>query len=313
MNTILSYIQKVPEERTREEKITYLVHIPPTIIKALKQRGNIPDPPYVRWMHYSHDKFYYIVTLGSAKGSMKNPLLKGNVTELPKEIVDSIRSETTPLEANAILWDVVTWKEKPVARARILFGYGEKLQNLLVFAYIRFPREIKDYMLLCSRTKLYWEQLDKNTWLISKDQKDHDAISWHAWDFIKIPSKVLTQIGFYTEERDEIELTLKDGKPALLLRVYVTKTRSLDNFLTNFLEANGESVEIHYLLGKYLLSLPETEDEPAHLCDLAFKLYNFSIISHDDYKKICKHRDRPFYIHGYSLKTQINERGDDNG
>jgi hypothetical protein len=71
-------------------------------------------------MHYSHDKFYYIVTLGSAKGSMKNPLLKGNVTELPKEIVDSIRSETTPLEANAILWDVVTWKEKPVARKNIV-------------------------------------------------------------------------------------------------------------------------------------------------------------------------------------------------
>jgi|GEM_PF-2229399 len=311
MNIILSYIQKVPEERTQEENITYLVHIPQTIIEALKQRENIPEPPYVRWMHYSHDKFYYLVTLGATKGRMKNPLLQGHVTELPKEIVDLINSEITPLEANAILWDVVTWKGKQVARARILFGYGEKLQNLLVFAYIRFPREIKDYMLLRSRTKLYWKQLDKNTWLISKDPKDYDAISWHAWDFIKIPLKVLTQIGFYTEEKDEIELTLKDGKPALLLRVYVTKTRSLDNFLTNFLEANGESVEIHDLLNKYLITLPEREEEPADLCDLAFKLFNFSLISHADYKRICKHRDRPFYIHGFSYKLPEPSLGDD--
>ena len=139
MNTIISYIQTVAEE----ENTTYLAHIPQAIIEALKQRENIPDPPYVRWEHYSRDKFYYLVTLGAPKGRMINPLLQNNTTKLPKTIIDSINSETTPLKANAILWNVVTWKRKPIAQARILFGYGEKLQNLLVFAYLRIPREIK--------------------------------------------------------------------------------------------------------------------------------------------------------------------------
>ena len=310
MNTILSDIQKVVENK----KITYLAHIPQEVIDALKQRGNIPNPPYIRWEHYSTDKFYYLVTFGTEKSSMKNPLLPGNITELPQRIAHSLETQSYhsfPLEPNKIVWNIVTWKGKPIARARILFGYGKNAYGNLVAKYFIISDLIKDYLNLHGRTKLYWKRVDKNAWLISKDRKDYDAITWNVWDKITLPNKILLQIGFYSDMTDETELTLKDDKPAVLLRVNITKAKSIDTFLTNALEASRKSVEIHELFNAYMKATPKEQLDPDDfdLCDLAFKLHNFRIISNAEYNKICKHRNRPFYIHGFSLKT--NERGDD--
>jgi hypothetical protein len=310
MNPILSDIQTVVENK----KTTYLAHIPQEVIDVLKERGNIPNPPYIRWEHYSTDKFYYLVTFGTEKSSMKNPLLPGNITELPERIAHSLETQSYrsfPLKPNKIAWDIVTWKGKPIARARILFGYGENAHGRLVFGYFILSDFIKEYLNLHGRSKLYWKQVDNNTWLISKDRKDYDAVTWNVWDKIKLPKKIILQIGFYTEAEEETELTLKDGKPAVLLRVNITKAKSIDTFLTNALEVSKRSVEIHKLFNAYIKATPKEQLDPDDfdLCDLVFKLYNFRIISNTEQNKICKHRDRPFYIHGFALKT--TERGDD--
>ena len=311
MTTILSDIQTVVEKKERK----YLAHIPQEVIDALKSHENIPNPPYIRWEHYSTDKFYYLVTFSTEKSSMKNPLLPGNITELPERIARSLETQyyhSYPLEPNKIAWDIVTWKGKPIARARILFGYGANAHGSLVFRYFILSDFIKEYLNLHGRTKLYWKQVTPHAWLISKDRKDYDAVTWNVWDKITLPLKIILQIGFYTEAEEETELTLKNGKPAVLLRINITKAKSIDTFLTNALEVSKGSVEIHKLLNAYLKATPKEQLDPDDfdLCDLAFKLYNFRIISNTDNNKICRHRDRPFYIHGFSLKTQT-ERGDD--
>jgi len=314
MNTI-TYIQKMYAD---EDEI-YFTILPNTVIEALKQRKRLPKNLYVHWMIFSKNDYYYRVTLGTARDKNKNPLEK-NTTVLPTEITEYIQlqEKNTHLEATAILWKITKWNGQTVALAKILFGYGNKIEETLQsyenIDTITITPEIKTYMDLHGRTKLYWKHIDNNTWLVSKDRKDYDVITWNAWDEIKLPPAVRKELGFFTSAKIEIEFSIKNDKPALILRTK-RNTTQLEDFLNNTLEENGKGIEIHELYNKYLEYLKAKHKEPFtdDFHYLVSILEEFRIISFKTWKQLTDNEQMPYVIPNYGLKTQTNERGEDNG
>ena len=302
-----------------DEDEIYFTILPNTVIEALKQRKRLPKNLYVHWMIFSKNDYYYRVTLGTARDKNKNPLEK-NTTVLPTEITEYIQlqEKNTHLEATAILWKITKWNGQTVALAKILFAYGNKIEETLQsyenIDTITITPEIKTYMDLHGRTKLYWKHIDNNTWLVSKDRKDYDVITWNAWDEIKLPPAVRKELGFFTSAKIEIEFSIKNDKPALILRTK-RNTTQLEDFLNNTLEENGKGIEIHELYNKYLEYLKAKHKEPFtdDFHYLVSILEEFRIISFKTWKQLTDNEQMPYVIPNYGLKTQTNERGEDNG
>jgi len=313
MNTI-TFIQKI----LADEDTFYLTSLPNTVIETLKQRKRLPKKLYVHWRFFTKNSLYYAVTLGTARDKNKNPLNEDNTTELPTEIVEYIQLEEkhSQLEATAILWKITKWNGQTVALAKILFGYGKKIEETLQ-SYenvdtITITPEIKYYMELHGRTHLYWKHIDKNTWLVSKDRKDYDAITWNVWDEIKLPPAVRKELGFFSSAKVEIEFSIKNDNPALILRTK-RNALSVEDFLNDTLEENGKGIEIHELYNKYLEYLKAKHEEPSQsdFHYLVSTLYDFHIISFKTWKQLTRNEQMPYVIPNYGLKTQTNERGED--
>jgi len=315
MSTI-TYVDKI----LADEDTFYLTSLPNTVIEALKQRKRLPKKLYVHWMIFSKNDFYYLVTLGTSGGKNRGLLQEDNTTELPHEIEEYIQweEEHSHLEATAILWKITKWNGRTVALAKILFGYGNKIEETL-HSYkntdtITITQDIKTYMDLHGRTHLYWKHIDKNTWLVSKNRKDYDAITWNAWDEIKLPPAVRKELGFFTSAKVEIEFSIKNDNPALILR---TKryTTQLEDFLNDTLEENGKGIEIHELYNKFIEYLKAKNKEPAgyEFHYLVSILEDFHIISLKTWKQLTRNEKMPYVIPNYGLKPQTNERGEDNG
>ena len=312
----ITYIQKI----LADEDTFYLASLPNTVVEALKQRKRLPKKLYVHWMIFSKNDYYYRVTLGTARDKNKNPLNENNITELPTEITEYIQlqEKDTHLEATAILWKITKWNGQTVALAKILFGYGNKIEETLEsyenIDTITITPEIKTYMDLHGRTQLYWKHVAENTWIVSKDRKDYDAITWNVWDTIKLPPAVKKELGFFTSAKIEIEFSIKNDNPALILR---TKryTTQLEDFLNDTLEENGKGIEIHELYNKYLEYLKARNKEPFtdDFHALVSILEDFHIISLKTWKQLTRNKQMPYIIPNYGLKIQTNERGDDNG
>jgi len=316
MNTI-TYVQKV----IADEETFYFTSLPNNVIEALKQRKRLPKKLYVHWMFFSKNDYYYRVTLGTAREKNRKPLQEdNNITELPTEIVEYIQlqEKDTHLEATAILWKITKWNGQTVALAKILFGYGniieETLQSYENIDTITITPEIKSYMELHGRTILYWKHIDKNTWLVSKDRKDYDETTWNAWDEIKLPPEVRKELGFFSTAKVEIEFSSKNDKPALLFRIE-RNTLRVEDFLNDTLEKNGKGIEIHELYNKYLEYLKAKHEEPSKndFHYLVSTLEDFHIISFKIWKQLTDNEQMPYVIPNYGLKTQTNERGEGNG
>jgi len=310
MNTI-SNIQKV----FADEYTFYFTRLPDTVIEALKNRKRLPKKLYVHWMIFSKNDLYYRVTLGTARDKNKNPL-EQNTTTLPDEIAEYVQWEEnhSHLEATAILWKITKWNGQTIALAKILFGYGNKIEETLQsyenIDTITITPEIKYYMELHGRTKLYWKHVTDNTWLVSKDRKDYDAITWNAWDTIKLPPAVKKELGFFSSAKIEIEFSIKNDKPALIVRTK-RNTLSMEDFLNDTLEENGKGIEIHDLYAKYLEYLKAKHKEPSSndFQYLITTLEEFHIIPFKIWKQLTRNKHMPYIIPNYGLKT--TERGDD--
>lgn len=312
MSTI-SFIQKV----FADEDTFYFVSIPNTVIGAIKQRKRLPKQLYVHWMFFPKSDYYYILTLGTSRGKNRHALQEDNSTKIPNEIEEYIKMEEefSNLEATAISWKITKWYGRTIALAKILFGYGNKIKEKLSYKNtITITQEIKSYMNLQGRTHLYWKHIDKNTWLVSKDRKDYDAITWHTWDEIKLPPAVMKELGFYTGAEVEIEFSNKNDKPALILRTH-RYTAYLEDFLNNTLEENGKGIEIYELYKKYLDYLKAQHKETVldEFYYLISVLRTFHIIPHEIWRKLSHNPEMPYVISNYGLKTQTREGGDGNG
>jgi len=290
----------------------YVISIPNTVIEALKQRKRLPKKLYVHWMLVSDNLFLYRVALGTSRDKYKNPLNEDNTTEIPFPFSTYIKMEEykSHLEANATLWKITKWNGQTIALAKILFGYGTKIEEPLSYKKtIILTHEIKHYMNLLGRSKLYWKHVSDNTWLVSKDRKDYDAITWNAWDEIKLPPAVMKELGFYTGAEVEIEFTLKNDKPALLVR---TKryTGAVEDFLNDMLEENGQGIDIQKLYEKYLEYLKTHQiDTLDYYYYFIGVLENFHIIPREIRKQLAQNPEMHYFIPNYGLKT--NKRGDD--
>jgi len=311
MNKII-YLKKV----FADENPRYLTSLPNNVIEALKQRKRLPEKLYVHWMLFSKNENYYRVTLGDARAKNKSPLTE-NTTELPTEIEEHIQlqEKNTHLEATAILWKITKWNGQTVALAKILFGYGKKIEETIEsFAEkITITPEIKYYMNLHGRTQLYWKHIAKNTWLVSKDRKDYDAVTWNAWDKIKLPHAVRKELGFFINATVKIEFSTKNDKPALVLRIK-RNTTYLYDFLNDTLEENGKGIEIHELYNKYLEYLKAIHKKPSENEYYFFvsTLEDFHIISVKTWIKLTNNEQMPYVIPNYGLKAQTNKGGGGN-
>ena len=311
MNTKIVSIKKV----ITDGKPLYFTSLPNNVIEALKQRKRLPKKLYVHWVLFSKNKYYYRVTLGDTRAKNKSPLTE-NTIELPTKIEELIQLEEKKhpnLEATAILWKITKWNGQTVALAKILFGYGNKIEEILL-PYddtIIITPEIKTYMALHGRTKLYWQHVDKNTWLVSKDRKQYDAITWNAWDEIKLPLAVKKELGFFATATVEIEFSTKNAKTALVLQTK-RDTLRVHDFLNDTLEENGKGIEIHELYNKYLEYLKAKHKEPSQdeFHSLVTTLLDFQIISLKTWIQLTHNEQMPYVIPNYGLKTQSNERGD---
>jgi antitoxin component of MazEF toxin-antitoxin module len=300
-----------------DPEIYYLIRLPNTVVEALKNRKRLPKKLYVHWRFFTKNKFYYAVTLGPARGKKEEQLDKENASELPAEIVEDVRreEERTRLEATAILWKITKWNGQTVALAKILFGYGqtreEQLQADENIDTITILPEIKYYLDLHGRTQLYWKHIAENTWLVSKDRKDYDAVTWNTWDTIKLPPAVMKELGFFTTAKIEIEFSINNDNPALIVRIK-RRTTFLEDFLNEMLEENGKGIEIHELNGEYYkyLEAKNVEPFPNDFQYMITVLKNFHIISFDTWKQLTRNELMIYVIPNYGLKTQTNERGD---
>jgi len=314
VNTI-SYIQKV----LADEDTFYFTSLPNTVIEALKQRERLPKKLYVHWMLFSKNKYYYRVTLGDARAKNKSTLNENNETELPTEIVKYIQLQENNihLEATAILWKITKWNGQTVAPAKILFGYGNTIEEQLQadenIDTITLTPEIKTYMELRGRTHLYWQHVDKNTWLVSKDRKKYDAITWHTWDKIKLPPAVMQELGFFTTAKIEIEFSLNNDNPALIIRTK-RRTTPMEDFLNTMLEENVKSIEIHELFAKYYkyLQARNIEPFPNDFHYMITVLKNFRILPYDAWKQLTRNTLMIYVIPTFALKPQTNKGGDNN-
>lgn len=302
-----------------DEDTFYITSLPNTVIEALKQRNRLPKKLYVHWRFFTKNKFYYAVTLGTARDKNKTPLNEDNTTELPTEIEMSIQLEEEKhpnLEATAILWKITKWNGQTVALAKILFGYGNKIEETLQsyenIDTITITPEIKQYMELHGRTQLYWKHVAENTWLVSKDRKEYDAVTWNTWDTIKLPPAVMKELGFFTTAKIEIEFSIKNDNPALIVRTK-RRTTCVEDFLNDILEENGKGIEIHELFAKYFEYLKARNEEPfqSDFHYMITVLKNFHIIPFDAWKQLTRNELMLYVIPNYSLKTQTNETGED--
>jgi len=312
----ITLIQKI----LADENTFYIARLPNTIIEILKNRKRLPKKLYVHWRFFTKNSLYYAVTLGTARDNHKNPLNEDNTTELPPEIVEYIQLEEkhSQLEATAILWKITIWNGQTVALAKILLGYGKKIEETLN-PYenrneITITPEIKYYMDLHGRTQLYWKQFAKNTWLVSKDRKNYDAVTWNTWDTIKLPHAVKKELGFFASAKIEIEFFIKNETPALIVRTK-RNTTQLEDFLNDTLVENGNGIEIHELYAKYLdyLKVKHADPSQSDFHSLVSILYDFHIIPFKAWKQLTSNEQMPYIIPKYGLKTQTNERGDENG
>jgi len=309
----ITLIQKI----LADEDTFYLASIPNTVIEALKKRKRLPKKLYVHWRFFTKNSLYYAVTLGTSRDKNKNPLNENNITEIPPEIAEYIQWEEkhSHLEATTILWKITKWNGQTVALAKILFGYGhiiaETLQSYENVDTITITPEIKYYMELHGRTQLYWKHVAENTWLVSKDRKDYDAITWNTWDTIKLPLAVRKELGFFTSAKIEIEFSIKNDKPALIVRTK-RNTLCIHDFLNDTLEENGKGIEIHELYAKYLEYLKAKHKQPYRddFHSLVTTLEEFHIIPFKAWKQLTRNKQTPYIIPNYGLKTQT-ERGDD--
>jgi len=312
MDTI-SYIQKV----VADEDTFYFTSLPNTVIEALKQRERLPKKLYVHWMLFAKNKYYYRVTLGDARAKNRSTLNEKNETELPDEIEKYIQLQENNLhlEATAILWKITKWNGQTVATAKILFGYGHIITETLQIYKdeITLTPEIKTYMALRGRTKLYWKHIAENTWLVSKDRKDYDAITWHTWDKIKFPPAVKKELGFFSSATVEIKFSTKNGKPALVLQTK-RETLLMYDFFNDTLEENGKGIEIHELYNKYLEYLKAKHEEPSPFAFYSFvtTLEELHIISTKTWEQLVDNEQMHYVIPKYGLKAQTNKGGGGN-
>jgi len=310
MNPV-SYIKKV---LTDDEDI-YLVSLPDAVVDALKQRKRLTTQPYVHWMRLQH--LYYAVTLGNTKGQNRNPLHEDNTTELPEKIVNEIKheEEIANMDATAISWRITKWYGRTVAFAKILIGHDKTFAGKIVNNELKITPELKYFMNLHVRTKLYWKRLDEDTWLIAKYLKEYDGITWHVCDTLTFPPKFFEDMRYYIGWDVDLWLTTIDNTPVILLRRRVFRT-PVQGFFEERIEKNGKEIEIHELFTNYLdyLKAHYLYEEPATDFDFFLDLLERAdIISPELHAWIKENQQAPHYIHGYSLKTQTNERGDGNG
>jgi hypothetical protein len=305
----ITFIQKNRFEVDGQPAVNYDINLPLELIEALKQRKFLPQTPYLHWRRIS--RLYYVVTLGDKRGIYMH-LWKFNETSLPNEVVQEVEREEqrSGLEANAIIWTITRWHGRTVALARILLGYGTNIYVESNNEEITLTPQIRYYMQLKGRTILYWKQLGEDTWLITKSAKDYDAKSWLTCETLKIPKKFRT-FNYYMFLETTINLTEKDGKPALVLKRTVFRS-SFDEFLDNTIKKGKGKIEIHDLYNLYLeyIKKNKPEEEPLSFIGFLDKL-NPRIIPTKPYKVLREHPEETYYIHGFSLKTQTNERGDD--
>jgi len=299
-----------------EEKYDYFISLPDTVVEALRQRKRLPKNLYVHWRFFTKNKFSYAVTLGPTRGKKEARIYENNESELPEEIEKIVRQEEerTHLEATAILWKITKWNGQTVAVAKILFGYGQKIEEPLQAGEnidtMTITPEIKYYMELHGRTQLYWKHVAENTWLVSKEPKEYDAVTWNTWDTIKLPPAVRKELGFFTSAKIEIEFSIKNDNLALIVRTK-RRTTCVEDFLNETLEENGKGIEIHELYAKYLEYLKARNEEPfeSDFHYMITVLKNFHIIPFDAWKNLTRNELMLYVIPNYGLKT--TERGDD--
>jgi len=301
------------EKILADEDTFYLASIPTTVIEALKDRKRLPKKLYVHWTRLH--ALYYAVTLGNAKGQNKKPLNEDSTTELPENVVNEVKHEEAiaNMEATAILWKISHMYGRTVAFAKILIGYDKKFEAKIKNNELILTPELKYFMNLHVRTRLYWKRLDEDTWFITKTPlREPDGITWHVCDTLALPAKFFEDMHYFVGWTAELWLQIINGKPVILLYRHVFRT-PVDAFFEERLIKSEKDVEIHDLYNKYLEFINDhhyTEELKADF-DLFLKLLEFSkIISPEAHALIKEKPNEPYYIHGFDFKTQT-ERGDD--
>jgi len=312
LNTI-TFIQKNRFEEDGQESISYQTSLPLEILEALKQRKFLPQTPYLHWRRIA--RLYYVVTLGD-KCAECEYIWSLNNAYLPKHVVQEIKIEEqrSGLEANAIIWTIKRWHGRTVALAKILLGYDTNIPVEISYENITLTPEIRYYMQLKARTILYWKQIGDEGWIITKSTEDYDARSWVTCETLTIPKKFQT-VHHCTFLTANIALKEKDGKPALVL------TRSalrdpLDEFLDNTIEKGKGELEIHDLHTQYIAYVEKKKINPLLKYDFEHfinELERKRVVSKRQKEGILQKTNEPYYIHGFSLKTQTLERGENNG
>jgi len=310
MLNAITFIQKNGFDEDGKESIIYETSIPLEILDALRQHRHLPQTPYLHWRRIT--RLYYAVTLGDKCEKCEDILL--NHTVLPRHVIQEIKTEEelSSLEANAIIWSIKRWHGRPVATARIFLGYGKNIPVETSYKSVALPPEIRYYMQLKTRTILYWKQIGEDSWIITKSTKNYDAKSWITCDTLTIPKKFLTfNYSMFVEMT--VQLTEKDGKPALVLTRTVFRT-SFEEFLDDTIKKGNGKIEIHDLYNLYLEYIKKNKPEEYPLSFKGF-LDRLSprILPLESYATILSHPEETYYIRGFSLKTQTNERGDNNG
>jgi len=313
MLSTITFIQKNRFKEDGQENISYETSLPIEILEAIKQRKVLPETPYLHWSRIS--RLYYVVTLGD-KCDECAYIWSLNNAYIPKTVKQEIQIEEqrSGLDANAIIWAIKRWHGRNVALARILLGYGANIPVEISRKNITLTPQIRYYMQLKARTILYWKQIGEEGWIITKSTKDYDAKSWITCETLTIPKKFQT-VHHYTFLMANIALKEKDGKPALVL------TRSalrdpIEEFLDNTIEKCKGEIEIHDLYAKYTTYVEKKQINQFfkyNFEDFINELENKHVISKQQKEIILQKPNEQYYIYGFSLKTQTNERGDSNG
>jgi len=120
----------------------------------------------------------------------------------------------------------------------------------------------------------------------------------------------MKELGFFTSAKIEIECSIKNDNPALILRIK-RRTTQLEDFLNDTLEENGKGIEIHELYNKYYnyLKARNVEPFPNDFHSMITVLKNFHIIPFDAWKQLTRNELMYYVIPNYGLKT--NERGEE--
>jgi len=308
----MNQVSRIDKILADEEKF-YLASIPNTVIEALKKRKCLPKKLYVHWTRLH--ALYYAVTLGNTKGQNKNPLNEDNTTELPEKIANEIQheEEIANMEATAISWKISHMYGRTVAFAKILIGHDKKFEAKIKNNELILTPELKYFMNLHVRTRLYWKRIEENVWLITKTPlREPDGITWHVCNTLTIPPKFFEDMHYFIGWNAELWLQTINDKPVILLYRKVFRT-PVDAFFEERLVKSEKDIEIHELYNKYLEFINDhqfTEEVKVDF-DFFLKLLEYSqIISPEAHALIKEKPNEPFYIHGFDFKPPL-ERGDD--